>query len=239
MQAQIPAGIILIDKPVGITSFDVIRALRKITGVRKFGHAGTLDPLASGLMVVGYESGTKLLHTLTKLDKVYEAEILLGQSRSTGDMEGEVTAEVPMSEFLPEARLRDVLSEMVGTLALPVSAYSAIKRDGTPLYRLAREAENAGTPLPEAPVRTMQVKAAELERTTAIALDGAELQVVAVRFAVGSGTYIRSLAEEFGARLGYPATLYNLRRTVVGEFDVANALELTNEVGIKKALGQS
>lgn len=238
MTTSLPHGILLIDKPTGITSFDVIRTLRKISGIRKFGHAGTLDPLASGLMLVGYEAGTKQLHTLTKLDKVYEAEILLGQARSTGDMEGAVLVEQSITEPVSKTTLTEVLETMIGALELPVSAYSAIKRDGTPLYRLAREAAAQGETVSDIPVRTMRILDAQCLHTAAIELDGKPLQLVTVRFAVGSGTYIRSLAEELGARLGYPATLYNLRRTHVGDFSLAAAYTLTDVEGIQKALGQ-
>ena len=231
-----PTGVILIDKPVGISSFDVIRQLRKITGIRKFGHAGTLDPLASGLMVVGCQQGTKALHTLTKLDKTYEAEVLLGQTRSTGDMEGTVVAETEVTDPIPEQKLVATLLSMCGELELPVSAYSAIKRDGTPLYRLARDAAARGEEITDVPIRVMRVDSAECLDTNQIGFDGKQFQLLRVRFRVGSGTYIRSLAEELGKRLGYPATLYSLRRTRVGDFSVVDAYALEDVEGIRHEL---
>ncbi len=213
--------LLLIDKPRGITSFDVIRRLRRELNIKKMGHAGTLDPLASGLMIIGVGEGTKKLSSLIKLDKEYIAEVLLGEKRSTGDMEGEILEEVSVSE-MDEEEVKEMLESMHGTLFLPVSAYSAIKKDGVPMYKHARKAEKTGKEITDLPMRTMQVHEAEL-----IGIEPKEDRVVlTVRFAVGSGTYIRSLGEELGKRLGYPATLQNLRRTKVGEYDIKGARTL-------------
>lgn len=205
--------VLLVDKPVGITSFDVIRRLRRKLGIRKMGHAGTLDPLASGLMLIGVGSGTKQLASLIKLPKTYEAEIVLGERRSTGDLEGEVTASVPVPD-LSEDEVRSALDSLTGVQELPVPAYSAIKQDGVPLYKKARRGEEVATP-----VRAMEVREAAL---LSLLREGERVRLKA-RFAVGSGTYIRSLAEALGARLGYPATLAGLRRTRVGEYRVEDA----------------
>jgi len=251
MAVQVPAGIILIDKPAGITSFGVVYRVRRILGEKKVGHAGTLDPLATGLMLVGVGRGTKALTALVKLDKEYVAQILIGQQRSTGDLEGEVVAEREVLVSVSVEALKNILQGMVGTLTLSVSAYSAIKRDGVPMYKRARAAQKAGTVVENVPVREMKVDAAELITVNTIIYDSISnlftvspepqpvefneqitppiskiFQLVTVRFAVGSGTYIRSLAEELGARIGYPATLYHLRRTKVGEFDVKEAITL-------------
>jgi tRNA pseudouridine55 synthase len=213
--------LLLIDKPRGITSFDVIRRLRRELGIKKMGHAGTLDPLASGLMIIGIGEGTKQLSGLIKLDKEYVAEVLLGERRSTGDMEGEILEELDVL-YIDEDEVKDILESMHGTLFLPVSAYSAIKKDGVPMYKRARKAEKTGETIDDVPMRTMQVHEAEL-----IGIEQKENRaVLTVRFYVGSGTYIRSLAEEIGKRLGCPATLQNLRRTKVGEFDVKDARTL-------------
>lgn len=214
--------ILLIDKPAGITSFGVIRELRKKLNIKKIGHAGTLDPLATGLMVLGFGPGTKKLTELTKLDKEYEAEILLGERRSTGDMDGEILEEKTVSEPVSEAVLKATVADMVGELTLPVSAYSAIKKNGVPMYKRARAAAKRGETVEDVPIRTMSVYEAEF--LSASHQNGR--QIVGVRFHVGSGTYIRSLAEEFGVRLGYPATLKRLRRTKVGEFDIKDARTL-------------
>jgi len=216
--------ILLIDKPRGITSFDVIRILRKQMNIRKMGHAGTLDPLATGLMIIGVGSGTKKLSEYIKLDKEYVAEIRIGESRSTGDMEGVILEEKEVA-CLDEQEVKKVLTSMLGTLTLPVSAYSAIKKDGVPMYKRARKAEKSGEVVTDIPVRDMRVNEAEL-----LGIECGEARcVVTVRFAVGSGTYIRSLGEELGKRLGYPATLQNLRRTKVGEFLIEDAQTVNSE----------
>ena len=213
--------LLLIDKPIGITSMDVIRKLRRVMQIKKIGHAGTLDPLATGLMLVGTLSGTKKLTELIKLDKEYIAEIRIGESRTTGDMEGEVIHEKEVVG-LTEAEVLKTLQTMVGELTLPVSAYSAIKVDGVPMYKRARKAEKMGTVVLDVPIRDMRVDEVEL-------LDfslSSSRAVAVVRFVVGSGTYVRSLGEELGQRLGYPATLQNLRRTKVGFYSIENAIKL-------------
>jgi tRNA pseudouridine55 synthase len=216
--------LLLIDKPKGITSFGVIRQLRRTLNVKKIGHAGTLDPLASGLMILGVGKGTKKLTELIKLDKEYIAEIRIGERRTTGDLEGDIMEEKYVTEAVAdlEAKVVTALHDMTTTLTLPVSAYSAIKVDGVAMYKRARKAEKTGEQVTEVPIRDMKVYETEL-----LGLETASGKVVAtVRFMVGSGTYIRSLAEELGRRLGYPATLQNLRRTKVGEFDIKNARPL-------------
>lgn len=219
--------LLLIDKPVGITSFDVIRVLRKRTGVRKFGHAGTLDPAASGLLLIGVGEGTKQLTNYIKLDKEYVAEVALGESRTTGDLEGEILEETDV-EALAEHDVQAALRRMVGILRLPVSAYSAIKKDGIPMYKRAREAAKVGELVKDVPVRDMQVREAELLDIYNQPIQGNDRVVLKIRWSVGSGTYIRSLGEELGRRLGYPATLASLRRTRVGEFRVEDAQLLTD-----------
>lgn len=221
--------LILIDKPKGITSFDVIRQLRRRTGIKKMGHAGTLDPLASGLMILGVGPGTKKLTELIKLDKDYTAEILIGESRTTGDMEGEVVDSVENVELDP-AQVLVAVSGLVGEVTLPVSAYSAIKVDGVPMYKRARAAEKSGDTVTEVPMRLMKVKKASVANIEVVFADALMKSIsrllVTVHFSVGSGTYIRSLAEELGRRVGYPATLANLRRTRVGEFSIEDAKQI-------------
>jgi tRNA pseudouridine55 synthase len=218
--------LLLIDKPKGITSMDVIRILRRKLAIRKIGHAGTLDPLATGLMLFGVGPGTKKLAELIKLDKEYVAEVRIGESRTTGDLEGEIVGEKVVDEAA-EIFLRKIyaaLTHKLGTLTLPISAYSAIKIDGIPMYKRARRAEKTGDIVSEVPIREMQVDEAELLSCET----GGGRAVAVIRFKVGSGTYIRSLAEELGRRLNYPATLQNLRRTKVGEFDIKDAQILEN-----------
>ncbi len=208
--------ILLIDKPKGITSFDVIRILRKKIGVRKMGHAGTLDPLASGLMLVGIGSGTKKLKDLIGLTKEYEADILLGRKTTTGDMEGDTIEQKQVSK-IEDLEIEKVLKAMIGNLELPVPAYSAIKRGGEALYKKARRGEEV-----DVPMKTMGVIKAEFLG----GLQEEDYYIIKVIFKVTSGTYVRSLAEDAGNRLGVPATIKELRRTKVGEYDIKDAIKL-------------
>lgn len=204
----------LVDKPRGITSFDVIRILRQRLGVWKMGHAGTLDPNASGLLIIGLGEGTGHLKDVIGLPKTYIAEILLGVRTTTGDLDGDI---IETKEVLPymRSRIAEVLSSMTGVLKLPVPAFSAIKQNGVPLYKKARK----GIPV-EVPIKEMRVSLASLMDI--------HLPVVTVSFDVSSGTYVRSLAEEFGRRLGTVATLQNLRRTRIGEYRIEDAETLEN-----------
>lgn len=227
--------ILLIDKPVGITSFDVIRRLRILyskthNGLKapKMGHAGTLDPLATGLMVIGVGKGTRRLTNLTKLDKEYIAEIRLGESRITGDLEGEVVAEKEVIDSISNDSIDEILTSILGNNVYTVSAYSAIKKDGVPMYKRARKAAAKGETVEvnELPKREMKVDEAKLLSVEDVVIDDKKRIVATVQFKVGSGTYIRSLAEVVGEKLGYPACLQALRRTKVGEFLVEDAVEI-------------
>lgn len=208
-------NILLIDKPTGITSFDVIRQLRKKLNIRKMGHAGTLDPLASGLMIIGVNAGTKRMEEFLKLPKVYYADILIGKKTTTGDLEGSVLEEKPVRESFKESEIEHVLKKVVGEHRFQVPLYSAIKVEGKPLYAYAR----AGQTPPRIPEKTMKVDAISL-------LDmymRDHFLVIKVRVAVGSGTYIRVLGEYIGELLGYPATLAGLRRVSIGNFSLRDA----------------
>lgn len=205
--------ILFIDKPVGITSFDVIRLLRKQRGIRKMGHAGTLDPRASGLMIIATGDDTKKLTYFLKLPKVYETEVLVGESRDTGDLEGTIIEEVAVP-VLEERNVKEVVESMTGVLALPVPKYSAIKKDGKPLYAYAREGKEVDIPIKKMEVRDAVYKGMKRE---------GDRVLVDIVFDVGSGTYIRSLAEEVGRRLGYPATVKSLRRISIGDYRVEDA----------------
>jgi tRNA pseudouridine55 synthase len=220
------SNLILIDKPKGISSFTVIRELRKRTGIRKFGHAGTLDPLATGLMLIGVEKGTKMLTDLVGLDKEYIAEILIGEKRSTGDMEGEVLDDENYRGNLGPGQVLEALESMIGDIKLPVSAYSAIKKGGIPMYKRARAAAAKGELVDVVPVRIMKVSEVELLEIKERVIGDKSRLLLTVRFYVGSGTYVRSLAEDIGKRLGYPATLFNLKRTKVGKFSIEKAASL-------------
>lgn len=212
-QVDEAGGVLLVDKPKGITSFDVIRALRKKLGVRKIGHAGTLDPLASGLLLVGVQEGTKRLKELIGLPKEYEAEIIFGIGTDTGDMDGEVVARKSV-RGLSREKVAEILLEMKGTLNLPVPVYSAVKRGGEPLYKKARRGEKVVPP-----VKPMRIDSIELLN---FSVEEDEVSV-RVRLKVQSGVYVRSVAEEIGRRLLVPAAVKELRRTRIGDFRVENA----------------
>lgn len=209
-------NILLVDKPKGPTSFDVIRFLRRELQIKKMGHAGTLDPLASGLMIIGTNEGTKQMEGFLKLSKVYEADILLGKETTTGDLEGEVMRSVVCNFQVDQ--IEDVVAGFRGVHELAVPLYSAIKVDGKPLYKYAREGK---TP-PRIPMKEMGVTDVQFLKTFEDELG----QHVVLEITVSSGTYIRSLAVEFGRRLEVPATLAGLRRTSIGEFSVEDALPL-------------
>ncbi len=214
-------SIVLIDKPEGISSFDCIRILqRRIKeegkGKVKIGHAGTLDPAASGLLIIATGSDTKKLTDFLKLPKEYVADVLLGVATDSGDSEGKEIARVAPEECgVSEEEAKEALLGMVGTLTLPVSKYSAIKQGGEALYKKARRGEEV-----EAPLREMVVHETELlglsERE-----DG--YKVARAHFDVESGVYIRSLGEELGKCLGCPASLVSLRRTRIGDMSVEDA----------------
>ncbi len=215
-KVKTPEDILLIDKPKGITSFDVIRQLRKKLGIRKMGHAGTLDPLASGLMIIGVESGTKKLNDYIKLDKTYVAEILFGRKTDTGDMEGKILEETKIY-FVEDDYLKDLMNAFNGEFELLPPKYSAIKKDGKPLYKYARSGEEV-----EILPRKMKVYKSEFLGSEQVE----EGFIAKVSFDVASGVYIRSLVEKIGELLGVPATLYNLKRTKIGEFELKKAQKL-------------
>ena len=208
--------ILLIDKPKSISSFEVIRILRKKLKVKKIGHSGTLDPLASGLLIIGVGKGTKKLKNFLKLPKVYLAEILLGRETETGDQDGKVLVEKEI-EDLPIEKVKKVLTEIKGKHCLPVPKYSAIKRKGVPLYKLARKGIDF-----QPPKKMMEVYSIKFLSLT----KKDRFFLLKVEIFCSSGTYIRSLAEEIGRRLSLPASLFNLRRTKIGKFKIEEAKKL-------------
>ena len=210
-------GLLLIDKPEGMSSFDVIRKLRAVTGIRKIGHAGTLDPLASGLLLVLVGRTTKQAPKFIKLDKSYQAEITLGAVSATDDREGKLT---PVNQQKPdEGMVETALSQLVGTIKQTPPAYSAVKIGGQRAYKLAR----AGA-TPVLPTRSVKVYALRLLVY--------RYPLVVITANVSSGTYIRSLARDLGEKLGTGAYLSNLKRTKIGTYDVADSLSLA---GLKRA----
>lgn len=216
MSNKLPENLILVDKPKGITSFDVIRILRREMGIKKMGHAGTLDPLATGLMIIGINDGTKQMEQFLKLDKSYEAEILLGTKTDTGDLEGKVieTREVTNVE---EDYVEEFFRNFHGEFDMPVPKYSAIKSGGKALYEYARAGEDV-----EVPVKKMKIYKSVLKGIE----ETSEGFILKVNFDVASGVYIRSIVEFVGNFLDVPATLANLRRTKIGEYDLKGSKKL-------------
>lgn len=215
--------LLLIDKPRGITSFTVIRKLRRQLGMKKFGYAGTLDPLATGLLLVGVGPGTKKLKDLIALDKEYVTTIMLGESRTTSDMAGEVVEERNYESNLSRADVEVALRGLLGEQHLPVSVYSAIKQAGVPLYKKAYKREEGKEIDIEIPIRKMFFYELELLNMKEEEFEGKARLFVTLRAKVSSGTYIRSLAVALGEKLGYPAVVFELRRTKVGEYRVEDA----------------
>ncbi len=215
----IEPDVLLVHKPVGITSFDVVRKLRNILSIKKIGHAGTLDPLAHGLMIVGIGSGTKKMTQYLKLPKTYIAEILVGKSTTTGDLEGDVVDEKYVEKSdMKSSELEAKVLEMKGSHVLQVPLYSAIKVQGKALYAYARE----GKKPPYIPEKEMNIHSVQY-------LDdyrSGTHHVVRVRLEVSSGSYIRTLGEEFGKRIGYPATLKSLYRVAIDTYLDKNAYHL-------------
>ena len=208
-------GILLVDKPKGITSHDAVDRVRRALGIKKVGHAGTLDPMASGLLVMGVGRGTRLLRFLSDLEKEYEGTGRLGVETDTLDADGEVvrTADVDVSE----AELRSAMQALTGEIQQRPPAYSAVQVGGERSYKAARRGE-----VLEAPPRSIRVDAFELLRFTPPGFD--------FRVVCSSGTYIRSLVADVGARLGTGGHLTRLVRTRIGHFSLDQATP-PNEVG--------
>lgn len=201
-------GLLLVDKPAGITSHDVVAIVRRSFGIRKVGHAGTLDPMATGLLVVGLGRATRLLRFLADLPKTYAGTIRLGVETTTLDAEGEVTRTSPVG--VTDADIASAMSASVGESVQRPPAFSAVKVGGRKLYEAAR----AGEAL-EAEPRPIRV-----DRFEQVARDGDAVDFVAV---VSGGTYVRVLAADVGDALGCGAHLAALRRTAIGDFSVDDA----------------
>ena len=214
-------GAILIDKPAGPTSHDVVDSIRRRFQIKKVGHCGTLDPNATGLLIIVLGRGTKLSEKMMSADKVYEGAIKLGESTTSYDADGELTGSLPV----PPLTL-DQLNETAATFAgdqmqLPPMV-SAVKKDGVPLYKLAR-------------------KGLEVERRERLIhiylFRFSEYQEPIGRFRVGctKGTYVRTLAHDLGQKLGCGAHLVTLRRIVSGKFNLANALPLDQVLALSRS----
>jgi tRNA pseudouridine55 synthase len=209
-------GLVIVDKPGGMTSHDVVARIRRLAGTRKVGHAGTLDPMATGVLVLGVEKATRLLSYLTLTEKQYDATIRLGQSTSTDDAEGAVTGGASAAE-VSAAALNNAVNGLTGEIQQVPPAVSAIKVDGQRAYRLARK----GAP-PELKPRTVTV----CEFTVTAVHPAGDLLDVEATVRCSSGTYIRALARDLGGQLGTGGHLTRLRRTRVGGYGLEGARTL-------------
>lgn len=211
-----PSGLIIVDKPGGMTSHDVVARVRRLAGTRRVGHAGTLDPMATGVLVIGVEKATRLLGYLTLTEKTYLATIRLGASTSTDDAEGEPTGGSPATDIPPGA-LDAEIAELTGDIWQVPPGVSAIKVNGQRAYKLTRA--GAAPELAARPVTVYEFT------VTGVRQDGDFLDVDAV-IRCSSGTYIRALARDLGAALGTGGHLTALRRTAVGPYDLTQARTL-------------
>jgi tRNA pseudouridine55 synthase len=215
------SGLVVVDKAGGMTSHDVVARVRRLAGTRKVGHAGTLDPMATGVLVLGLNRATRLLGHLTLTEKAYDATIRLGVSTTTDDAEGEVVT-TASTDGLDGAAIREALAGFLGEIDQVPTAVSAIKIDGKRAYQRVREGEQV----------ELEPRRVTIHELAVHDVAGPDVRVT-VR--CSSGTYIRAIARDLGAALGVGGHLTELRRTAVGEFglDEARTLdELADEVAL-------
>lgn len=205
-------GFVVIDKPAGLTSHDVVNRVRRILGTRRVGHTGTLDPFATGVLPVAVNEGTKAIPFLDEGRKAYDALLRLGVKTDTLDMTGQVLHEADGTRVSRD-RLDDVVRGFTGEISQMPPMFSAIKQDGQPLYKLARQGREVE-------------RQARLVRIYSLEILSIDLPLVALRVVCSRGTYVRSLADDMGAALGCGAALQELRRTASGPFDIASSVTL-------------
>lgn len=214
-------GVVVVDKPSGWTSHDVVGRVRRLAATKKVGHAGTLDPMATGVLVLGVNRATRLLTYLVGSDKEYAATIRLGQDTVSDDADGEVTS-APGAPAVDDGGLRAAVAGLTGAIAQVPSAVSAIKVDGKRSYARVRAGEDVA--LPARPVVVHRFDVLALRGATAT--DGTPVTDVDVVVDCSSGTYVRALARDLGAALGTGGHLTALRRTRVGPFTLDDAASL-------------
>ncbi len=205
-------GILIIDKPSGMTSHDVVARVRRISGAKRVGHGGTLDPLATGVLPILIGTATKLSSQVMQGDKEYIAEIKLGEATDTDDAKGKVTDTAPVPEDI-EAGLKCVLPKFLGRLMQVPCAYSAIKKGGRKAYNAARKGQ----------MLELEPRAVEVKELTLL---GVHSPHFTVKVKCSKGTYIRALARDIGREMGTFGHITNLRRTVCGEFKISEAVDL-------------
>jgi tRNA pseudouridine55 synthase len=205
-------GVLLVDKPSGMTSHDVVDRVRRVLRMKRIGHAGTLDPMATGLLIVLVGKATKLSQYLMSLDKEYEGTVRLGITTKTHDAEGDVAATRPVPA-LTEEQLKAAMAAFIGDQYQLPPMFSAKKQDGVPLYKLARKGREV-----EREPRFIRVSSFDLVRFGLPDFD--------IRLRCSKGTYVRTLAHDLGEKLGCGAHLSALRRTATDRFTVAQAVPL-------------
>jgi tRNA pseudouridine55 synthase len=206
-----PGGLLPVDKPEGPTSHDIVQHARRALGLRKIGHAGTLDPFASGLLLLCIGAATRLVEFLSDLDKEYLAEAVLGTETDTHDREGEVVRRTPLPEGLGPAEVERALAGFRGELLQRPPRYSAKKVGGEAAHRRVRRGEEVELPAARVTVHRIELVESDLPR-------------IRLRVRCSTGTYVRALARDLGAALGVGAHLSSLRRTRIGPFRVEDAL---------------
>lgn len=226
---QPSAGLLVVDKPAGWTSHDVVARGRRLARTRRVGHAGTLDPMATGVLVLGVNQGTKLLTFLVGSDKTYTATVRLGQTTITDDAEGEVTATRDASAVTDEA-IDAAVRDLTGDIQQVPSAVSAIKIKGVRSYTRVRSGEEVD--LPARPVTVHRFDVGDRRRASVAGQPVVDLDV---EVEVSSGTYVRALARDLGAALGVGGHLTALRRTRVGGFGLDRAVPLAELEGLVEA----
>jgi tRNA pseudouridine55 synthase len=209
IQTDAPEGILLVDKPTGITSHDVVSKLRRVFHIKKIGHAGTLDPMATGLLLMLVGKATKVSQYLMSMDKEYSGSIRLGQTTDSQDADGEILEERPVPE-LSEERLLKEMKTFLGDQYQTPPMYSAKKVNGQPLYKLARKGKTV-----EREPRVIHISKFEMLRLAPPEID--------FLVACSKGTYVRTIAHDLGERLGCGGHLCGLRRTGVGAFRIEKA----------------
>ena len=228
------SGLLIVDKPQGITSHDVVSRTRRLAHTRRVGHAGTLDPMATGVLVLGINKATRLLTWITDHSKRYEAQVRFGVETTTEDAEGEVTS-AKGCDGLGNEEIEAVLSRFRGTISQVPSAVSAIKVNGKRAYARVRAGEDVKLEPREVEISLLEAQGQPRSHRVEYALEGKSTQVNCVDLNVvvecSAGTYIRALARDLGNALGCGAHLTSLRRTRVGEFsiDCAHTLQSLDE----------
>ncbi|MGH3391264.1 MAG: tRNA pseudouridine(55) synthase TruB [Actinomadura sp.] len=220
------SGLVIVDKPADWTSHDVVGKLRRLAGTRRVGHAGTLDPMATGVLVVGVEKATRLLGHLALTEKTYDATIRLGQSTNTDDAEGEITASVSAAAVADTA-LHAGIAALTGEIQQVPPQVSAIKVDGKRAYKMARAGEEVA--LKARPVTVRHFAVRDVRRH-------GDLVDVDASITCSSGTYIRALARDLGRALGVGGHLTSLRRTRVGPYDLGMARTIEQLTGAFEVL---